>query len=101
MLLNQNINFDVVVIDEAAQALEISCWIPIVKAKKLVLAGGNTASSNLISKDHCQLGPTIKSSEAEKSGLGLTLFDRIAKLYGTKVVRMLSIQYRYDRTPPY
>ena len=31
--------YDVVIIDEAAQALEASCWIPILLGKKLILAG--------------------------------------------------------------
>ena len=47
--------FDWVVIDEAAQALEAACWIPILKGAKLVLAG-----------DDKQLPPTIKSDEAAK-----------------------------------
>ncbi|KAF8504182.1 P-loop containing nucleoside triphosphate hydrolase protein [Hysterangium stoloniferum] len=46
----QNMEFDVVVIDEATQALEAVCWIPVLKAKKLILAG-----------DPMQLGPTIIS----------------------------------------
>ncbi|CAN0509548.1 unnamed protein product, partial [Ectocarpus sp. 12 AP-2014] len=46
--------FDLVVIDEAAQALEAACWIPILKGKRLVLAG-----------DHKQLAPTVKSRKAE------------------------------------
>ena len=50
-------DFDVCVIDEAAMALEVSCWIPILKAKKLVLAG-----------DHCQLPPSVLSREAEQRG---------------------------------
>jgi len=36
----KNMVFDVVIIDEAAQALECSCWIPILKGRKLILAGG-------------------------------------------------------------
>ena len=47
--------FDLVVINEEAQALEASCWIPILRGKRLVLAG-----------DHKQLPPTIKSSNAEE-----------------------------------
>lgn len=44
--------FDVVIVDEASQALEAQCWIPVLTcgAPKLVLAG-----------DHLQLPPTIKS----------------------------------------
>src|SRR6478735_12357350 len=48
----RNEEFDVVIIDEASQALEAQCWVPLmwVKASKPVLAG-----------DHLQLLPTIKS----------------------------------------
>lgn len=46
-------------------------------------------------KDHCQLPPTITSVEAEKAGLGITLFDRMVHRYGDTVRRMLIIQYRY------
>ncbi|PVG02231.1 P-loop containing nucleoside triphosphate hydrolase protein [Serendipita vermifera] len=45
-----NRSFDVVIIDEAAQALEPVCWIPILKASKLILAG-----------DPLQLPPTVLS----------------------------------------
>ena len=41
-----DLTFDVVIIDEAAQALEASCWIPILKAKKLILAGGQLPFKN-------------------------------------------------------
>ena len=75
--------FDLCVIDEAAMALEVSCWIPILKARKLVLAG-----------DHCQLAPPIMSKEAGVQGLGRTLFDRVLALYGSSCMRMLSVQYR-------
>ena len=83
--------FDVAVIDEAAQAVEASCWIPILKAKKLILAGGmfpRTAAPIVVASplviinellpDHCQLPPTIISEGAAKAGLSLTLFDRYA-----------------------
>ncbi|KAF0698472.1 Aste57867_10895 [Aphanomyces stellatus] len=74
--------FDVVIIDEAAQALEVSCWIPLLKAKRCVLAG-----------DHQQLPPTVKSQLAPRRGL--TLFDRVVDMaHTTDVVRMLSTQYR-------
>lgn len=81
----RDIQFDVVIIDEAAQAQEASCWIPLLKGKRLILAG-----------DHCQLPPTIKSVEAEKKGLGITLFERMMKKYGESISRMLTIQYRMN-----
>lgn len=47
--------FDVVIIDEATQALEAVCWIPIFKARKVILAG-----------DPMQLPPTILSINKHK-----------------------------------
>lgn len=79
----RDFEFDLVVIDEAAQALECACWIALPKARRAVLAG-----------DHLQLAPTILSREAEKQGLGVTLFDRLTKLHGDRFLRMLKVQYR-------
>jgi ATP-dependent RNA/DNA helicase IGHMBP2 len=76
--------FDLVIIDECAQATEAVCWNAILLAQKLVLAG-----------DHLQLPPTIKSKEAEKE-LSFTLFDRMIKLYGESVSKLLNIQYRMN-----
>ncbi|XP_065857035.1 uncharacterized protein [Euphorbia lathyris] len=78
-----NISFDLVIIDEAAQALEVACWIALLKGSRCILAG-----------DHLQLPPTIQSVEAEKKGLGRTLFERLADLYGDEVTSMLTVQYR-------
>ncbi|WPH02422.1 DNA polymerase alpha-associated DNA helicase A-like protein [Acrodontium crateriforme] len=112
--------FDVVIVDEASQALEAQCWIPVLAsgASKLVLAG-----------DHLQLPPTIKSlnmkdlkpakkaevvdatnivdgtaklsvgetkgSESKKRiTLETTLFDRLLDLHGSLIKRMLTTQYR-------
>ncbi|KAL9108005.1 MAG: hypothetical protein Q9187_008353, partial [Circinaria calcarea] len=89
--------FDVVIIDEASQALEAQCWVALLSAKKAVLAG-----------DHLQLPPTIKSlntksatangpSEAdvpEMTTLETTLFDRLLSLHGSSIKRMLTTQYR-------
>ncbi|CAH1416706.1 unnamed protein product [Lactuca virosa] len=77
------ISFDLVIIDEAAQALEIACWIALLKGSRCILSG-----------DHLQLPPTIQSVEAEKKGLGKTLFERLADLYGDDVMSMLTVQYR-------
>ncbi|KAK9726066.1 hypothetical protein RND81_05G187700 [Saponaria officinalis] len=79
----ENITFDLVIIDEAAQALEIACWIALLKGSRCILAG-----------DHLQLPPTIQSAEAEKKGLGRTLFERLADLYGGDIMSMLTVQYR-------
>lgn len=89
----KNEEFDVVIIDEASQALEAQCWVPLLWAKKAVLAG-----------DHLQLPPTIKSlnSKASKGDqpkergptLETTLFDRLLALHGPAIKRMLTTQYR-------
>lgn len=116
--------FDTVIVDEASQALEAQCWIPVLSVKgveKLVLAG-----------DHLQLPPTIKSAnskgkpkaakidnkvangvkdlslddeDCEKGNkskkpkedsvrLETTLFDRLLSLHGPAIKRMLTTQYR-------
>ncbi|XP_031725950.1 DNA-binding protein SMUBP-2 [Anarrhichthys ocellatus] len=76
-------HFDWVVIDECAQALESSCWIALLRARKCVLAG-----------DYKQLPPTIKSQRAASKGLSLSLMERLIQMYGDSVVRMLTVQYR-------
>ncbi|XP_030306906.1 DNA-binding protein SMUBP-2 [Calypte anna] len=81
-LLPEN-HFDLVVIDECAQALEASCWIPLLKAPRCILAG-----------DHKQLPPTIISHKAAAEGLSLSLMERLLQRYGEQVVRMLRVQYR-------
>jgi DNA polymerase alpha-associated DNA helicase A len=98
--------FDVVVIDEASQALEAQCWVPLLAATKAICAG-----------DHLQLPPTIKSLNLKKkkgnsskkgkddaadgeegvvkgATLETTLFDRLLKLHGPSIKRMLTTQYR-------
>ncbi|KAF2838234.1 DNA helicase [Patellaria atrata CBS 101060] len=97
----KNQQFDVIIIDEASQALEAQCWVPLLAASKAVLAG-----------DHLQLPPTIKSvnskSKAKVSTEGTkfedkkspgitletTLFDRLLALHGEQIKRMLTTQYR-------
>ncbi|XP_026118827.1 DNA-binding protein SMUBP-2 [Carassius auratus] len=78
-------HFDLVVIDECAQALESSCWIALLKARKCILAG-----------DYKQLPPTIKSQSAASKGLSVSLMERLIKKYGDSVVRMLTTQYRMN-----
>ncbi|MFY0687317.1 MAG: IGHMBP2 family helicase [Cyclobacteriaceae bacterium] len=73
--------FKTVFIDESSQALEAAAWIPIMKANRAIMAG-----------DHKQLPPTIKSKEADKGGLGETIFERMIKLHHADT--MLQTQYR-------
>jgi len=77
--------FDVVIIDEAAQALEVSCWIPMLLGRKAVLAG-----------DHQQLAACVKSVEAARQGLDRTLFSRLIERHGDSISALLSIQYRMN-----
>lgn len=76
--------FTTLFIDEAAQALEAACWIPLRRANRVVLAG-----------DHCQLPPTVKSIAALKAGLGKTLMERIVEMH-PEAVTLLKIQYRMN-----
>ena len=78
----RHLKYHTVVIDEAGQALEPACWIPILKAQKVILAG-----------DHCQLPPTIKSNEAARKGLNNTLLEKCVTLHPEAVV-LLEEQYR-------
>ena len=76
--------FGTLFIDEAAQALEAACWIPIRRASRVIFAG-----------DHCQLPPTVKSLEALKGGLGKTLMERIVE-NKPECVSLLEVQYRMN-----
>jgi len=78
----RHLSFDTVFIDEAAQALEPGCWIPIVRGARVVLAG-----------DHHQLPPTVKSEKAAHDGLRETLFEKCIKRQPA-TARMLTVQYR-------
>lgn len=80
----RNVKFQTVVIDEAGQALEPACWIPILKADKLVLAG-----------DHCQLSPTIKAPLPPDGGFSVTLLEKCVNLH-PEAVTLLEEQYRMN-----
>ena len=120
-LQTQGQEFDVLVIDEASQAMEPQCWVPLVHAagvRKVVLAG-----------DHLQLPPTVKGDvkevgkeeekkrvntleeelgklsvsgdevkAAKKASLEETMFDRLLGMYGEEVKRLLNVQYRMHET---
>ena len=76
--------FGTLFIDEAAQALEAACWIPMRRVSRVIFAG-----------DHCQLPPTVKSIAALKAGLGKTLMERIVEMH-PEAVTLLKIQYRMN-----
>ncbi|WP_300715411.1 AAA domain-containing protein [Hydrogenophaga sp.] len=78
----RHLSFETVFIDEAAQALEPGCWIPIAKGQRVVLAG-----------DHHQLPPTVKSDKAAREGLRETLFEKCIQRQPA-TARMLTLQYR-------
>ena len=82
--LLDGMKFGTLFIDEAAQALEAACWIPIRRASRVILAG-----------DHCQLPPTIKSIAAMKGGLDKTLMQRIVD-NKPEAVTLLTMQYRMN-----
>ena len=82
--LLEGMKFGTLFIDEAAQALEAACWIPMRRVSRVILAG-----------DHCQLPPTVKSIAALRAGLGKTLMERIAE-NKPEVVTLLKIQYRMN-----
>lgn len=73
-------------IDEAAQALELACWVAIAKADRVIFAG-----------DHQQLPPTVKSPEAMRGGLSRTLMQQVAE-HCPSTVRLLKMQYRMNET---
>src|SRR5262249_41461794 len=75
--------FDLLVIDEACQTTEPGCWVPLLFADKVVLAG-----------DHCQLPPTVLSREAARQGFGVSLLERLVDRFGDVVTRRLAVQYR-------
>ncbi|KAF8916657.1 AAA domain-containing protein, partial [Mucidula mucida] len=138
----RNHTFDVVIIDEATQALEPVCWVPIFKASKLILAGDplqlppTVLSLDKAKKEKKAKAPAPKakknapkakpqtedasdsddsaSTEAEETEkpvvsakskspslipprtLETTIFDRLERMYGNKIKRMLTVQYRFD-----
>jgi ATP-dependent RNA/DNA helicase IGHMBP2 len=76
-------SFNTLFFDEASQALEPMVWIPLLKCKRLILSG-----------DHHQLPPVVKSMQAQKEGLSKTLLDRCIMFEGA--VSLLNKQYRMN-----
>lgn len=75
--------FKTLFFDEASQALEPMVWIPLLKCERLILSG-----------DHHQLPPVVKSLQASKEGLGITMLDRCIGF--ENAVSLLTRQYRMN-----
>ncbi len=80
--LMQNQYFDIAVVDEGSQQIEPSSLIPLMKARRFVMAG-----------DDKQLPPTIINPQAYD--LQKTLFARL-KAQAPWSVQMLEVQYRMN-----
>lgn len=77
--------FHLLVIDEACQSVEPGCWVPLRFAERIVLAG-----------DHCQLPPTILSTQAAAEGFAVSMMQRLVEHYSDQVTRQLQVQYRMN-----
>lgn len=101
--------FHTVIIDEVSQALEPSCWIPIINhgPDKLILAGDNKQLPPTI---HISDKKSLKKSNSDKSIttdkqafniLSQSLFDRVVRIYGGNeekipFIKFLDTQYRMN-----
>lgn len=92
----KNKEFDVIIIDEASQALEAQCWVPLLAAKKAVCAGDHLQLPPTIKSTNSKIKPKVKEGESIIKGVKLetTLFDRLLALHGPSIKRMLTTQYR-------
>ncbi|WZZ23102.1 hypothetical protein YC2023_124489 [Brassica napus] len=82
LLAKSNRGFDVVIIDEAAQAVEPATLIPLAtRCKQVFLVG-----------DPKQLPATVISTVAQDAGYGTSMFERLQK--AGYPVNMLKTQYR-------
>lgn len=83
MFKNLNVEFETVIIDEAAQCIELSALIPLkYGCSKCILVG-----------DPEQLPPTVLSRSAQSFGYEQSLFVRMQKNH-PKDVHLLDTQYR-------
>lgn len=79
-----NLLFDTVIIDEASQMLEPQTLSLINLAKRAILIG-----------DHKQLPAVVQSEDAQKSGLAVSMFERLEKTF-PDAKKMLTLQYRMN-----
>ncbi|MEX1191394.1 MAG: AAA domain-containing protein [Brumimicrobium sp.] len=79
--LIRDINFDLVILDEAAQCLEPMAWIVLQKGDRFILAG-----------DPFQLPPTVIDEQASKDGLSISILER--GFESGLASNLLNLQYR-------
>ncbi len=79
--------FDLVVVDEACQCTEPTIWQAMLRADRLILAG-----------DHCQLPPTVVSTEAAQEGFSRSTMERLIEDFDQQVYQRLVVQYRMHET---
>ncbi|MFL5418045.1 MAG: AAA domain-containing protein [Myxococcales bacterium] len=78
--------FELAVVDEATQAIEPAAYLALLRADRAVLAG-----------DHLQLAPTVLSTVAQKGGLGVSLFERMAVSHPSAMVTLAEQHRMNDR----
>ncbi|TVQ45745.1 MAG: AAA family ATPase [Saprospirales bacterium] len=78
--------FKTCIIDEAAQALQGACWLAMVRAQRVILAG-----------DPFQLPPTVKNPELMDSQMSKTLLDIAISNFPDRL-SLLDLQYRMNKT---
>ncbi|MHA1767538.1 MAG: AAA domain-containing protein, partial [Promethearchaeota archaeon] len=103
-ILLENTLFDTVILDEAAQIVESSALIPLLKGNHFILVG-----------DHQQLPPITQGKETDlpkqcidflkilhlslERGLGISIFERLLSEFNhSPSYIMLSYQYRMNKT---
>lgn len=78
-----DVEFDLVVLDEATQAPDPIALVALARGHRAVLAG-----------DPKQLPPTVVDLDAAREGLGETVFERLAAAGKGDPLRMLVVQHR-------
>ena len=82
----KNLRFPRVIIDEATQATETACLIPLIRdCQQLVLIG-----------DHKQLAPVVISMYAQTKGMKISMFERFVRQGVIPI--LLNVQYRMHPT---
>lgn len=79
----RKVQFDVCVIDESSQVLQVEAIRPLLFCKKFVLIG-----------DPDQLPPVVRRPEARKMGMDVSIFERLQR---EETTSRLSRQYRMNR----